>query len=798
MKNKYFFILLHVFLFTFSSASTNEIIFESGEIEILDNGNRIISDKGIARSIDHDLTIIADSFDYKKDVFILEASKNAIATLIKKNIVINADKFIYNKNLSKLNAIGNVEIYDSTNNIILISNKILYHIDQNKIESDSQSTIEDELGNLFLSESFVYTLKDNLIKFDNLEFKDIQKNISQIDTAFVNVESKKLIGKDILIDFNNENFNEDNEPRLKGNSVTSDTNQTFVTKGVFTTCKKNDDCPPWQLTAKEIKHDKSKKTIFYKDAWLKIYNKPVFYFPRFFHPDPTVKRQSGFLMPAFKTSNNLGSSFRIPYYHVISDNKDLTIQPRFYSDDRALLQSEYRQINSNSSFSLDSSLFSGAKKSSKSHLFLNGYRELDFSYFEESELNIKLEQVTNDTYLKTYNIKSPIITNSSLLESSVKLGANKRNLDFDLEFKVYEDLSVEKKSDRFEYILPNYNLLKEFDESDLLSGGVFSLNSNGSLKSYNTNVSEKVVINDLYFNSFSKFRDNGIKSNYNFLVKNTNTDANNSLKYEKNPNHDIATLVEYNSSYPLKKVTNKYNNTLKPKISLRYSPNNTNNIKNEERRIDPSNIFSLNRIAKNDTIEGGASLTYGTQYLKTNRNGDDLIDMSIANVLRVDENKNLPSNSSLGEKMSDVFGSLNFSPNSVITTGYDFALNNNLVDINYEIFKTGIKVNNFVTEFEYLNENNTLGKNSYISNNTSFNMDNSNTLSFETRENKTTKLTEFYNLIYEYHNDCLIAAIEYNKDYYTDRDLKPSENIFLKLTIVPFGQTNSPNLFNNE
>ena len=49
--------------------------------------------------------------------------------------------------------------------------------------------------------------------------------------------------------------------------------------------------------------------------------------------------------------------------------------------------------------------------------------------------------------------------------------------------------------------------------------------------------------------------------------------------------------------------------------------------------------------------------------------------------------------------------------------------------------------------------------------------------------------------MYQYRNDCLIAAIQYNKDFYSDRDLKPEENIFLKLTIIPFGQTNSPNIF---
>ena len=70
-----------------------------------------------------------------------------------------------------------------------------------------------------------------------------------------------------------------------------------------------------------------------------------------------------------------------------------------------------------------------------------------------------------------------------------------------------------------------------------------------------------------------------------------------------------------------------------------------------------------------------------------------------------------------------------------------------------------------------------------------------NSLSYETRENKKEKITEFYNLIYEYKNDCLIAAIEYNKDYYNFQDLKPEEKLFFKLTIVPFGTTSTPSLY---
>ena len=56
-----------------------------------------------------------------------------------------------------------------------------------------------------------------------------------------------------------------NDPRLRGNYLLSDNNQSLIKKGVFTTCKKNSEkCPPWQFKAQEIKHDKSKKLFIIK------------------------------------------------------------------------------------------------------------------------------------------------------------------------------------------------------------------------------------------------------------------------------------------------------------------------------------------------------------------------------------------------------------------------------------------------------------------------------------------------------------------------------------------------------
>ena len=121
----------------------------------------------------------------------------------------------------------------------------------------------------------------------------------------------------------------------------------------------------------EIKHDKQRKIIYYKNANLKIYDKKVLYFPRFFHPDPTVKRQTGFLIPRFQDNSTTGLSLELPYFLAIAENKDITFSPRFFNDDKFLLQSELRQKNKKSDHIADLSQFVSANESSKGHLFYN-------------------------------------------------------------------------------------------------------------------------------------------------------------------------------------------------------------------------------------------------------------------------------------------------------------------------------------------------------------------------------------------------------------------------------------------
>ena len=78
-----------------------------------------------------------------------------------------------------------------------------------------------------------------------------------------------------------------------------------------------------------------------------------------------------------------------------------------------------------------------------------------------------------------------------------------------------------------------------------------------------------------------------------------------------------------------------------------------------------------------------------------------------------------------------------------------------------------------------------VGKVNITSNETLYNFNEESSLSFKTRRNRTISLTEYYDLLYEYENDCLIAGVRYRKRYYKDKDVIPLEELFFSITIVP-------------
>ena len=789
MKNNlYFLIILLTFFENLSFAENYR--FETSKIDIVNDENKIIATDGTAYSNDNNIEIKAKKFEYFNEIDFLKAFSGS-AFIKSDNLVINFDQIELNKNNSIITASGNVKIIDTDKELEINSKQIIFNKDQGIIQSPDDSILKDKFKNIFETKSFSYDTKKNILKIKKANFKDTENNNFFVDLAYVNIQSEKLFGKDIIVNLNNKSFNKDNEPRLKGRSISYENQKSIIKKGVFTTCKKRDDCPPWELSAEEILHDKKTQIISYKNAWLKVYDKPVVYFPKFFHPDPTVKRKSGFLIPTLKSSPNADNFLSLPYFHVISSNKDLTFTPRLYSDNKILLQSEYRQENSDSSLISDFSVFKEKDAGSKNHFFYNFSKKFDFLNFDNSLLNFKLEKTSNDTYLKANKINSPIINSYDVLENNFQVELSKEDLSIDTEFIAYESLDKDK-SDRYEFILPKLDISKKIvNNSDL--DGEFNFNSSNLIKNYQTNIFEKININNLIFNSNPKITNLGFYNNYDFIIKNVNSDSQNSKNYKENENYYLSGLFQFNSSFPLIKEMGNQQNVLKPKISLKIAPNDTKNLRSDTNRLDVNNLFNLDRVASNDTLEGGISLAYGNDFTIIDKdNSRQILSLKLANNIRLKENDDLPTNNQVGLKTSNFFSEIEYSPNEILKTTYKNSFKNNAKDVTYENFITEISLNNFVTTFDYLNENNTSDENSYLKNTTQYVINDSNNLLFSTRINKKTDLTEYYNLMYQYKNDCLAASIEYNKDYYEDSDITPEESIFFKLTIIPFGASSAP------
>ena len=124
--------------------------------------------------------------------------------------------------------------------------------------------------------------------FINTKFNQPFSDKYFFKSAIFDLKNQNYIAEGIDIEFKKDLFgNKDNDPRFKGVSSKSENGITTINKGIFTSCKKNDNCPPWSIQADRISYNQKKKQINYDNALLKVYDIPVLYFPKFFHPGPT-------------------------------------------------------------------------------------------------------------------------------------------------------------------------------------------------------------------------------------------------------------------------------------------------------------------------------------------------------------------------------------------------------------------------------------------------------------------------------------------------------------------------------
>ena len=789
--------IIHLFTFLFfSNAFAENIQIQAKNITLDKDKVTTVFENDVVVKTKNKI-IKSQYLKYNKKIGLLILKNNIIAedddnnTITSENAEFNEKKEIF-KTFGPTNIITS-EKYIVKGKDIIIDNK------GKTISSNEVTSINDPEGNYIELQNFNYQVKNNIFNsVGSVKILDKLKNSYEFSQIYIDTKKKEILGTDIQAFLNEESIkvHPKNKPRVFANAIRLSTKKSVFNKSIFTICdyRENDKCPPWTIQASKMLHDNIKKTIYYDNALIKVYDIPIFYIPKLSHPDPTVERRSGFLPPTITDSKNLGPGISLPYFFDLGKDKNFTFTSKIFVDENPLLLGEYHQAFMNSNFLADFGYTEGYKKTSstkktgeKSHFFSKFVKNFTGDDGSKNSLSFSIQDVSNDKYLKLYKIKSNLVDyNKDTLESHINFTHENDDLFFGLNASVFETLK-ESYEDKYEYILPEITFDKNLFNNDKF--GNLDLQTNISAHLYDTNKLKNFVVNNFDWSSKDIFLENGLNTKILGNLRNINYEVKNVDEYKENTTSELFGALGLFSKIMMQKKEGNVEHLLTPKLLLRYAPGSMRN-EISGSRLTPSSAFDLNRLNNINNFETGLSGTLGFDYKTTS--DDKEFDFSLAQVIKKAENNKMPDKSSLNEKTSDLVGSANIKLSNNFSLNYEFALDQNYQDLNFNEFGANMNFGPIDFDFNYLQEKKHIGNQDYF--NTKINVKNKDQgmFSFETKRNLITDSSEFYNLSYEYINDCLKAGLVYRREFYNDSELEPENSLMFKITLTPFGSINSP------
>jgi LPS-assembly protein len=725
----------------------------------------------------------------------------------------SADKITYSQDNNIIEATGNVVAKNQEGKQIS-SEKIIYDKKNQLLKTFGNSKFSDNKNKTLTAEKFEYDLEKKIISAqNNVKFLDNYKNIYYFTKLSADDKFNEIIGYDLRSDLNKEKFlsddkfNEFLEPKLSGEEVSIKNDITIIKNGKFTSCKSTNEkegCPFWNLNASLVTHDKENKKITYKNATLDLNNVPVLFTPYFSHPDPSVKREAGFLAPSFSSlGENIGSTIKIPYFYPISLSSDFTVSPVYYYKQHPLILGEYREKFKNGDFSIEGGFTQGYKeinsnqtKGSRNHLYGNLNLDLDDIIFDKNELNLKLQRVNNSTYLRVNQInstidgfkKNPVKESDIILNNEISLNSIGNAQNLNIKAGTFQNLAVGKKSDQYEYLAPEilYSKYRLFNNDNL------NFNTNYRTLNQNTNQTKTSVINNLEY-STDEFYNKYLGVGYKFFTNINNINYYSDYKDPKeNLNSQINPIIGFDTTLPSSKISKDSEQYIIPRILGRYSPGSTTNARTNNTTLNSDNIFSINRINNDELIEKDLSLNIGLDWIwrenaEVKKNAKTA-EVFVGQVVKFNEDPDMPVKSSLQNKSSDIVTKLAYSIPNNLNISIKNTLDRQLDRVYYNDLNVKAFLNHGEINFNMYEKNNYLGNERYATVNLTSFISESTKIKFATDKNLKEDHVNYYKLGIENENECIRYGLYLQKNYSTDKDFKPSTTVFFGVTLLPFGE----------
>ena len=434
-------------------------------------------------------------------------------------------------------------------------------------------------------------------------------------------------------------------------------------------CKvcKGSPTPLWEIRARRVVHDEVERQIYFDRAQFRLAGVPVLYIPRLRMPDPTLKRASGFLMPSIRTTSDLGTGIKLPYFLVLGQSADLTLTPYLTTKRSRTVELRYRHAFATGDIELTGSVSRDDLIPGKTR----GYLRLKggFTLPERFKLTFDGQTVTDPAYMLDYGIGT-----DDRLDSRIEITRTRRNEHISARIISFQTLRDDEVDSAIPSVVADLTFHRRFSLGAL--GGEGGLR----LQTHNQYRSSTSPIDGGDSDDIPDGRDIGrisarIDWRKSFIlplgIEGTVLGEMTADAYSISDDEDYAgnTTRTHGSAgielrWPwVKAEAGGGTQVIEPVVQLLFSSSDAESLPNEDSALvefDEGNLFSLDRFPGSDAVERGPRANVGISWTRFDPDGWSM-GVTVGRVFREADLGQFGPGSGLAGAQSDWLAAANFT-----------------------------------------------------------------------------------------------------------------------------------------
>ncbi|MDM7931024.1 LPS assembly protein LptD [Tabrizicola sp.] len=423
--------------------------------------------------------------------------------------------------------------------------------------------------------------------------------------------------------------------------------------------------PLWEIRARRVVHDEVERQIYFDNAQFRLGGVPVFYVPRLRMPDPTLDRATGFLMPSVRTTSDLGTGLKLPYFITLGKSADLTVTPYLTLRNSQTVELRYRQAFATGAVELNGALTRDdlIPGKTRGYLFVDAAFTLPLNF----GLTFKGQTVTDPAYLLDYGIG-----NVDRLDSRIEASRTRRNEHISARIISFQTLRDSEDNTTIPSLIANLTFHRRFSLGPLGGEGGLRLQTHNHYRT-----SDNPLDADL--DGIADGRDLGrisarIDWRRSFLLPagieatflgEATADAysiSQDAVYQGNTTRTHGSAgVELRWPW-LKAGAGGATHVIEPVVQLIWSSSDTESLPNEDSvlvEFDEGSLYALDRFPGSDAVERGPRANLGISWTRHDPQGWS-VGVTLGRVFREADLGQFGPGSGLDGSRSDWLAAVNF------------------------------------------------------------------------------------------------------------------------------------------